>query len=257
MPIGEKDARPMPEHSHWEPLGKNCRVLVTEDHKFTTDTLLLACFSMPRGGEACADIGTGCGVIPLLWCARGEPGFCRSIEVQLEAAELARLSIEKNGFAGKMQVELGNIRDYKQLYAHQSLDLMVCNPPYYPADSGYRSQNSSRKLARHEDQLTLEALAAAGKYCLKHGGRLCICLPTERLAEAIEVFHPHGLEPKRLRLIQSKPGKAPYLFLLECRRGGKPGLLIEPTLSITDEQGNYTEEMQKVYGDYREAAGRK
>ena len=66
------------------------------------------------------------------------------------------------------------------------------------------------------------------------------------------LFQKYGLEPKRLQLVQSKPGKAPYLFLLECRRGGKPGLAVEPTLIITDEQGNYTREMQEIYGDYRE-----
>jgi len=250
--ISEKEARPAPENSHWEPLGKNCRVLVTEEHKFTTDTLLLACFSMPRGKEDCADIGTGCGTIPLLWCARGEPGFCMSVEVQREAAHLARLSIEENGFEGRMYVVLGNIREYKLLYTHQSLDLMACNPPYYPPDSGYQPKKRSRKISRHEDQLTLEVLAAAGKYCLKQGGRLCICLPTERLTEAMGLFQKYGLEPKRLQLVQSRPGKAPYLFLLECRRGGKPGLAVEPTLIITDEQGNYTREMQEIYGDYRE-----
>ena len=53
--------------ARWEPLSSACRALVTREHSFTTDTLLLADFSLPRRGEVCADLGTGCGAIPLLW----------------------------------------------------------------------------------------------------------------------------------------------------------------------------------------------
>ena len=34
----------------WEWLSDTCRVLVTREHGFTTDTLLLAWFSLPRPG---------------------------------------------------------------------------------------------------------------------------------------------------------------------------------------------------------------
>lgn len=253
MEKGEK--LPLPEGSHWEPLGKNCRVLVTEEYKFTTDTLLLACFSMPHGGEDCADIGTGCGMIPLLWCVRGEPGFLLAVDIQRKAVRLANRSAEENGFEDKMHAAVGDIRNYKLLYTHQSLDLMACNPPYYPANSGDKPKRYFRKTAWHEEEMTLETLAIAGKYCLKHGGRLCICLPVERLPEAMGLFQKYGLEPKRLRLVQSRPGKAPYLFLLECRRGGNPGLMVEPTLMIADEQGNITGEMHEIYEDYEEGKG--
>ncbi len=239
------------QETRWEPLGKNCRALVTANHGFNTDTLLLADFSAPRPGEACADLGTGCGVIPLLWRSRGRPGSILAVELQPEAAALAARSVEENGFSAEIRVVCGDARQYKAVLPHQGLQLIACNPPYYPLGAGAAGEGP-RHAARHEETLALGDLANAARYGLRHGGRLCVCLPVERLAEAMERFRQNGLEPKRLRLVQSGPGKPPYLFLLECRRGGKPGLSAEPTLVLTDGGGKFTPELLEIYGDYTE-----
>ena len=231
---------------HWEPLGLGKKVLVTEEHGFTTDTLLLSHFSLPRPGEHCADFGTGCGTIPLLWCMRGKPHSVLAVELQENAVRLARKSAEENGFSEILQVVQGDIRDYKAILPHQGFHLIACNPPYYPMGSGAQG-DGARKTARHEESLTLTDLASAARYALRYGGRLCVCLPGERLAEAMEVFRAHELEPKRLRLVQSAPEKPPYLFLLECRKAGKTGLSVETPLALTDENGAMTEEMQEIY----------
>ena len=83
-------------------------------------------------------------------------------------------------------------------------------------------------------------LPAAPAPCRRHGG-----------------FREYGLEPKRLRLVQQRPEKAPFLFLLEARRGGKPGLTVEPTLFIEGEQEGLSREMAAIYGEYRQLAGTK
>ena len=51
----------------WEPLSPEISVLTTPQHTFNTDTILLASFSSPKRQELCADLGTGCGTIPLLF----------------------------------------------------------------------------------------------------------------------------------------------------------------------------------------------
>lgn len=239
----------------WEPLSRGCRVLVTDGHGFNTDTLLLADFSMPRRGEACADFGTGCGAIPLLWAARGRPGKAWGIELQEEAAALAAESVRANGLEGKITILQGDVREIKSLLPHQSLGLAACNPPYQAAGAGLVSGSPARRLARHGEALPLEGLAAAARYALGHGGRLCVCMRTQRLAEAAAVFHAAGLEPKRLRLVQARPGKAPYLFLLESRKGGKPGLETEPVLFLEGPGGGPSPELEAIYGDYREGRG--
>lgn len=234
----------------WEPLGQNLRVLTGGGHGFTTDTLLLAHFSQPRPGERCADLGTGCGTIPLLWCRRARPGPVLALEVQREAAELARRSAEANGLGQRITVVQGDVRDYKRWLPHQGLELAACNPPYFPVGAGLRAEDPRRDTARREGEMSLQDLARAAQYALKCGGRLCLCLPVGRMAEAMGTLAGHRLEPKRLQLVQARRDKAPYLFLLECRSGGRSGLQALPTLVVQGEDGQPTGEMLDIYGDY-------
>lgn len=239
---------------HWEPLARGVRVLVTAEHGFNTDTLLLADFSMPRRGEICADFGTGCGAIPLLWAVRGKPGQVWGIELQENGAKLAEHSVKANDLGGKVTILQGDVREIPSLLPRQGLDLVACNPPYQAAGAGLVSDDPSRRLARHGETLALEELAASARQALRYGGRLCVCLRAQRLAEAITAFHGAGLEPKRLRLVQSRPQKHPYLFLLECRSGGRPGMEIGPVLLLEGPDGQPTPELEAIYGDYREGS---
>ena len=244
------------EQASWEPLAPGCQVLVTREHGFSTDTLLLAAFSQPRRGERCADLGTGCGTIPLLWRARGEPGPILAVELQPQAAEQARRSVERSGYNGHIQVVEGDVRDYKALLPCQGLDRVACNPPYTLPGAGAASPDPQRRAARQGDCFSLEDLAQAARYSLKHRGRLCLCLPVRRLAEALALFSRFDLEPKLLRLVQQRRDRAPYLFLLECRRGGRPGgLEAAPTLLLEEDTGGPTRELLEIYGSYRDNAG--
>lgn len=239
----------------WEPLSGQCCVLVSREHGFTTDTLLLADFSMPTAKEVCADFGTGCGVVPLIWSIRGKASVIYGVELQETAVNQAKASVEEN----KLDIEIirGDVRKIKELFGHQQLDLVSCNPPYYPMGTGPVSRERSQRTARHDETLQLEELAVSARYALRQGGRLCICLPGERLSQAMAALSREGLEPKRLRLVQLRPGKRPYLFLLECRNGGRPGLTIEPVLMLEREQGVMSRELEEIYGDYRKNAGYK
>ena len=69
----------------------------------------------------------------------------------------------------------------------------------------------------------------------------------ERLAELLETLRRSGLEPKRLRLVQHDAASAPSLLLLESRRGGRPGLAVEPTLLLRDADGRETDETRRIY----------
>lgn len=235
---------------HWEPLGRNLRVLVGPGFGFNTDTLLLADFALPRRGDVCADLGCGCGVIPLLWCYRARPEKVLALDVQEGALELMESSVRENGLEERIAPLSGDIRDFKSLLPHQGLDLIASNPPYFPPGSGAVSRDPRRELARHSTSFLLPDLSRAALHALRHGGRLCLCLPAVRMAEAVSLFSGEGLEPKRLRLVQQRPGKEPYLFLMECRKGGRPGLEVLETLFINDASGGFSPEMRRIYGDY-------
>ena len=125
-------------------------------------------------------------------------------------------------------------------------DLVVCNPPYFPPNSGPPPKGKARRTARTEQDCTLEDVCGAASRLLRWGGALCLVHKPERLADLFCALRPAGLEPKRLRLVSPRPEAAPSLVLLEACRGGKPGLAILPPL-ILESDGAPTEELNRIY----------
>ena len=123
----------------------------------------------------------------------------------------------------------------------------MSNPPYFPVGSGALSPDPARAAARGETDCSLEELCAAAAWLLRTGGRFCLVYRPERLAELLCRMRAAGLEPKRLREICPRPGSAPSLVLAEGRRGGRPGLKIEPALVLTDGAGSESEEVRRIY----------
>ena len=120
---------------------------------------------------------------------------------------------------------------------------MVCNPPYFPPGSGRESASPAARLARHEQPGTLDEVVAAASRLLRFGGRFCLCHRPERLADVVAALRRRGLEPKRLRTVQGAAASAPWLLLLEAKKGGKPGLRWEPPW-LQDQPAH----RQEIYG---------
>ena len=69
----------------------------------------------------------------------------------------------------------------------------------------------------------------------------------ERLTDVLCTLRSAAIEPKRLRFVCKTAADAPSLFLLESRRGGKPGLTVEAPLILQTESGAPSAEMDAIY----------
>lgn len=237
-----------------EPLGSGIRVIVSKNHSFGTDTVLLANFSRPRKNDRACELGTGCGAIPLIWSRNNIPKSVDAVDIQNEACSMLERSIMLNGLEGRINVLNSDLCELKGKLEFSSYDLVVCNPPYKAAGTGIVNPHSSHKIARHEFMCTMDDIAEAASGLLNFSGRLCMCQRPERLSDIICSMRKYKIEPKRLRFVQQRISKAPKLFLIEGRRGGNPnGLIVEPTLFIENESGTLSEEMIEIYGAYKEA----
>ena len=93
----------------------------------------------------------------------------------------------------------------------------------------------------------MEEVCSAAAWLLQYGGRFCLCQRPERLTDVLSAMRTAGLEPKRLRWVQQRPEKAPWLFLAEGKAGAKPGLSVEPPLIVENADGSYSDEMKMIY----------
>ena len=239
----------MSGNEHIESIGEGLRLIVSERYTFGTDALLLASFSAPKPTDAACDFGTGCGVIPFYWL---RSGLARAFaaELQEDACEQLRRSIALNGLEERLTLLQGDLRDLKGRLPTNHFDLIAMNPPYTPAGKGVPSRKESDRIARHETNLTPRELFAAAAKHLKFGGRMCVCQRPDRLTEIFCAMREAGIEPKRLRFVAQREGKAPWLFLLEGKRGRNPGLTVEPELHMETPEGSPTAEVRRIYGNY-------
>ncbi len=212
-----------------------------------TDSILLADFVRPERAARGIDLGCGSGILALLLLHR-TPGLrMTGLELLPEAAELARENLARNGLDGRGEILTGDIREHRRLLPAGGFDLAVANPPYFPVARGALSPDPDRAAARGELACTLDELCAAAAYLLRTGGSFFLVHRPERLSELCACLSAHGLEPKRLRLVCHRTENAPSLVLLEARRGGKPGLQIEPMLVLTAADGTESEEVRRIY----------
>ena len=231
---------------------KGLSIIVKESgFRYGTDSVLLAGFVRASKKERLIDLGTGTGVIALLASARTGARI-DGIEIQPEQADMASRSFKMNGVDA--EVICADMREFAPVRLY---DGAVCNPPYYPAEHGRvskKGQAGFEGAATHELYLSFEEMARSASGAIKYGGRFFMCCPAERLSEAFCTLTRERLEPKRLRLVSSCPGRTPYLALIEAKKGASPGLVIEPDLVLMKEDGSYTAEADEIY--HRNTDGR-
>ena len=95
-----------------------------------TDSVLLADFAAQRRGvRRIADLGCGAGVLTVLLLRALEQATAVGIELQPDAAQLARDNIKANGLSGRAQILCADLRAHRTLLPAGSFDLVVANPP--------------------------------------------------------------------------------------------------------------------------------
>lgn len=235
-----------------EYLSSTIQVIVSKEHTFGTDTILLADFSIPKKHETIVEIGTGCGAIPLYWCSVTNPKNIFAIDIQKNACFQLERSIKINKLEEKITVLNKDIKKTIPEIATHSCNLVVCNPPYKAPGCGIVNDTSYKRIARHEQECTIDDVTKAAERFLNFNGRLCLCQRMERLSDVITSMKKHGIEPKKIRFVQQRTSCAPKLFLIEGKRGAKPGMIALPTLLIEKEDNSMSDEMKRIYKYYGE-----
>lgn len=230
-----------------EYLGGGISAVVSDEHTFGTDAVLLSAFSAAKRKDVCCDLGTGCGIIPLL-LLREEMNECiTAVEIQKNACELVEKAIEVNNLQGRLEIINCDLRDFAKNLPMGKFSLVTFNPPYFSKDSGESSPNLSTRIARHEIMSDIFEGAKCASYILKYGGRFCVCHRPERLCDVFQAMRENHIEPKRMAFCTRQRGMKPFLVLVEGKKGGKCGLKVEEEIVLTDESGQY---LDGIYGDY-------
>lgn len=216
--------------------------------RFGVDAVLLADFANVKRKHKVIDICTGTGIIPFLLLGKYEPESIIGLEIQDDMVEMAERSVKLNGVEEKISFVNGDLKDKKLLNELGRFDVLTVNPPYKLNNAGIVNPDDKLAIARHEVLCNLEDVIAAAKKLLKDNGRMYMVHRPERLIDIFELMRKYNIEPKRVRLVHPNSKKAPNIVLVEGQRDGGAYLKWEPSLFVYNEDGTYSDEINKIYG---------
>lgn len=217
----------------------------------STDSIALSDFVRLRGGDAVLDLGAGCGTLGMLLCAKDKRCTVTGLELDAAAHSAALDNIRRNGLETRLHSICADLRTVNTLFRPGSFRCCVSNPPYFSGGPA----SSTLPLARREDCCSPRELFAAAAWALRCGGDFFLVHKPERLAQLCACAVEAGLEPKRLRTVRHREGGEITLILLQCRKGGKPGLSWEEA-ALFNSAGQPTPYYNQLYHIQEEHHGR-
>ena len=216
--------------------------------RFGVDAVLLSHFANIKKKHRVIDLCTGTGIVPFLVYGKYSPQEVIGLEIQEDMVEMANRSSILNNTEDKVKFINGDLKDKKIIDSIGKFDVVTVNPPYKLNNAGIVNPEDKLAIARHEIMCTLEDVIIASRRLLKDNGRMFIVHRPERLADIFGLMRKYKIEPKRVRMIQPNTKKAPNIVLVEGQRDGGAFLKWEEPLYVYDDNGNYSEEIDRIYG---------
>ncbi|MDE7107829.1 MAG: methyltransferase [Clostridiales bacterium] len=202
-----------------EPLGDGYYIIQSEGgYRFGSDAVALAHYASKFIGKNSRvfDLCSGCGIIGIM-IAISNGCTVDGSEIDGALCDMSNRACALNGLNG-VRFTNADIRNTDELPA-AVYDTVVCNPPYYKADS---KPSAVAPQANSELTATLAEVVFAAKRLLKVGGSLCMMHISSRLDEVLIECNRNGLAPKEL--IVNPNCKT---FMLRAVRGGKQGMTVK------------------------------
>ena len=212
--------------------------------KVGTDAILLGRWVEVRPTDVVLDIGTGCGLLPLMLAQKGVSQV-DAVDIDKPSIEEASINFKASQWREQLNAYCVNIVDFQ---TDRRYDLIVSNPPFFNRFSKCDSERKSR--ARHNDMtLSYRTLCEVAVRLLQPNGRLAIVLPMNESQEFLKEAELCGLFlHKRMKIIPIA-GKEPNRVNLElCFE--KVCEVCEETFVIRDADKRFTAQYCEFLRDY-------
>ncbi len=212
--------------------------------KVGTDAILLGRCVEVKPTDVVLDIGTGCGLLPLMLLQKG---VCHVDAVDIDAASIkeAILNFQVSQWRNQLNAYCMDINEFAP---GKCYDLIVSNPPYFNRFSKCDSERKSR--ARHNDMtLSYEVLCASVCRLLKPVGRFALVMPVNASVEFLKVAEHNGLFLQKRMTIIPIEGREPNRFNLELCLA-KPSEIQEEEFVIRDGDKRFTQQYYEFLKDF-------
>lgn len=215
---------------------------------FGIDSVLLANFAKNiKDNSMVIDLGTGTGIIPILLSAKIKAKSITGVELQTDVAEMASRSVKLNNLNGLIDIINTDIRTLDKFLGKGKFDVVVTNPPYIKENAGETNENDKKLISRHEIKCTIQDIAKISYDLLRDNGEIYMVHRPDRLMDIMENFRKYRLEIKELRFVYSNKSSQANLVLIKATKFGRPFLKVQKPLYVYKENGEYSDDVLKIY----------
>lgn len=228
---------------------KNLKIIQNKDgFCFGIDSVLLTDFAKKlKKNSKVIDLGTGTGIIPILLSGKTVNSNFVGVEIQEEVAEMAKRSVKLNLLEDKIEILNMSILDLNKKFKRGSFDVATTNPPYKKLNTGVININNKKVISRHEITASLDDFVKTASYLLKDFGEFYMVHRPDRLVDIFNVMRKNKIEPKKIKFVYPNRNKKTNLVLIKGVKNGNQFLEFEDNLYVYNEDGNYTDEILKIY----------
>ena len=212
--------------------------------KVGTDAILLGRWVEVKPTDVVLDIGTGCGLLPLMLSQKGVSQV-DAVDIDKASVEEATINFEASQWREHLKAYHSDIVDYQ---TEEKYDLIVSNPPFFNRFSKCDSERKSR--ARHNDAgLSYATICREVCRLMKPEGRLALVLPLDVSMDFLNTAEQYGLYLHKRMTIIPIAGKEPNRVNLELGFV-KPENVLEETFVIRDADNRFTSQYNEFLKDY-------
>jgi tRNA1Val (adenine37-N6)-methyltransferase len=212
--------------------------------KVGTDAILLGRWTEVKPTDVVLDIGTGCGLLPLMLSQKGV-AHVDAVDIDKASIEEATINFEASQWREHLKAYHCSIVDFQ---TDKKYDLIVSNPPFFNRFSKCDSERKSR--ARHNDAgLSYATICHEVCRLMQPDGRLAVVLPFDVSDVFLEEAEKTGLYLHKRMTIIPIEGREPNRVNLELGFE-KSAEIQEETFVIRDADKRFTAQYCEFLKDF-------
>lgn len=213
----------------------HCKQFAIDDNgatmKVGNDAIMLGAIAQPQQQPVrILDIGTGCGILALMMAQRYTDAQVTAIDIDAKTIEVAAANFARSPWSDRLKARNIDLQEFAK-QSQTTYDLIISNPPYF--SNSLRNQDPRRRIARHDDTLTLPELFSSSQHLLSPFGTLSIILPVSELSKAITAATENKLHLHSQTNICNHPNDPPKRAILQFSTLHPPFTVFRSPFSVS------------------------
>jgi len=169
----------------------------------TEDSVLFGswlCTIVNEGDVRILDVGTGSGILSLISAQHNSSALITGIDNAIQAVDAASYNFRNSAFANRLESVHGDFFEYHIL--NHSMDIIMCNPPYYV--NGYLPESVYSVNQKHANNFSFDWFFEKSYELSTYSGKLALIVPERIFSSIVKFATKHAWHLSHIALIQRR-----------------------------------------------------